>query len=77
MSTSSNELIKSCVDRIEVLEEEKKGLSDDIKDIYAEAKSQGLNKKALRAIIARRKQERAELEALDADVLLYEGVLNA
>jgi len=59
--------LKAFVERIERLEEEKKALSDDIKDIYSEAKSTGFDVKALRAIIRLRKQdpnERQEHESI-------------
>lgn len=64
------ERLRSIVDRIVRLEEEKKGLSEDIKEIYAEAKSGGYSKKALRLYIkeemedadARESREAAELE---------------
>lgn len=55
------------VDRIERLEEEKKGVSDDIKEVYSEAKGNGFDTKVLRKLIAVRKQdasERAEQEAI-------------
>lgn len=50
--------LKSIVERIERLEEEKKALSDDIRDVYSEAKGNGFDVKALRAIIRIRKQDR-------------------
>lgn len=59
--------LKSLVERIERLEEEKKAIADDIKDVYAEAKGNGFDVKALRAIIRLRKQdpnERAEHESI-------------
>ncbi|MFD1332726.1 DUF2312 domain-containing protein [Methylopila musalis] len=55
------------VERIERLEEEKKGISDDIKEVYAEAKGNGFDVKVLRKVISLRKQdadERAEQEAI-------------
>ena len=55
------------VERIERLEEEKKGISDDIKEVYAEAKGNGFDVKVLRKVISLRKQdadERAEMEAI-------------
>ena len=55
------------IERIERLEEEKKGIADDIKDVYAEAKGQGYDSKTMRAIVRLRKMEkdaRAEAEAL-------------
>lgn len=59
--------LKAFVERVERLEEEKKALADDIRDVYAEAKANGFDVKALRAIIRLRKQdadERAEHEAI-------------
>jgi uncharacterized protein (UPF0335 family) len=59
--------LKSIIERIERLEEEKKAISDDIRDIYAESKGQGYDVKALRAIVRMRKQdpnERAEAESI-------------
>lgn len=59
--------LKAVVERIEHLEEEKKAIADDIKDVYAEAKGNGYDVKALRKIIRLRKQdknERAEEEAI-------------
>ena len=61
--------LKSIVERIERLEEEKKALADDIKDVYAEAKANGFDVKQLRAVVRIRKmdqQKRAEeLAVLD------------
>ncbi|MDI3563536.1 DUF2312 domain-containing protein [Bradyrhizobium sp. Arg816] len=59
--------LKSIIERIERLEEEKKAISDDIRDIYAESKGNGYDVKALRAIVRMRKQdpnERAEQETI-------------
>lgn len=59
--------LKSFIERIERLEEEKKALADDIKDIYAEAKSTGFDVKIMRQIIRLRKldeNDRQEQEAL-------------
>jgi uncharacterized protein (UPF0335 family) len=59
--------LKAIIERIEHLEEEKKAISDDIRDVYAEAKGNGFDVKALRAVIRLRKQdknERAEQEAI-------------
>lgn len=46
------------IERIERLEEEKKGMADDIRDVYAEAKGQGYDTKTMRAIIRLRKMEK-------------------
>lgn len=59
--------LKSIIERIERLEEEKKAISDDIRDVYAESKGNGYDVKALRTIIRMRKQdanERAEQETI-------------
>lgn len=59
--------LKSIIERIERMEEEKKAIGDDIKDIYAEAKGNGFDVKALREIIRLRKQdpnERQEEETI-------------
>jgi len=59
--------LKAIVERIERLEEEKKTISDDIRDVYAEAKGNGYDVKALRTIIRMRKQdpqERQEQESI-------------
>ncbi len=59
--------LKSFVERIERLEEEKKGISDDIKDVYLESKSTGFDPKIIRTIIRLRKlakEERQEQEEL-------------
>ena len=59
--------LKSIVERIERLEEEKKTISDDVKEVYAEAKGNGYDVKILRKVIAIRKRdanERAEEEAI-------------
>jgi uncharacterized protein (UPF0335 family) len=59
--------LKAIIERIEKLEEEKKTISDDIKDVYGEAKGNGFDVKALRTIIRMRKQdadERQEQETI-------------
>jgi uncharacterized protein (UPF0335 family) len=59
--------LKAFVERIERLEEEKKAIADDIRDVYAEAKGTGFDVKALRTIVRLRKQdadERKEHEAI-------------
>ena len=59
--------LKSIIERIERLEEEKKTISDDIRDVYAESKGNGFDVKALRTIIRLRKQdpdERQEHETI-------------
>jgi uncharacterized protein (UPF0335 family) len=63
----AKEQLKSIIERIERLEEEKKAIADDIRDVYAESKGNGYDVKALRTIIRMRKQDaaaRAEQEAI-------------
>ncbi|GLT01080.1 hypothetical protein GCM10007897_24710 [Sphingobium jiangsuense] len=61
------EQLRLFIERIERLEEEKKGIADDIKDVYLEAKANGYDVKTMRAIVRLRKLEshvRQEAEAL-------------
>ena len=65
-SAAGNQL-RSIVERIERLEEDKRAVADDIKDVYAEAKANGFDTKTMRAIIRLRKQDqkkRAEEAAI-------------
>ena len=64
---ASAEQLRLFIERIETLEEEKKGIADDIKDVYGEAKGTGFDTKTMKAIVRLRKMEanaRAEAEAL-------------
>jgi uncharacterized protein (UPF0335 family) len=63
--------LRSIVERIERLEEEKKALQEDIKDVYAEAKGNGFDVKVLRKIISIRKRDRAELDEEETLLELY------
>lgn len=70
--------LKSIIERIERLEEEKKTISDDIRDVYAEAKGNGYNVTALRTIVRMRKQdanERAEQETILETYMMALGML--
>jgi uncharacterized protein (UPF0335 family) len=71
--------LKAFIERVERLEEEKKALADDIRDVFAEAKGSGFDIKALRAIIKLRKQdvdERREHEAILETYMHALGMLN-
>ncbi|UZW55189.1 DUF2312 domain-containing protein [Sphingobium sp. JS3065] len=58
------EQLRLFIERIERLEEEKKGIADDIKDVYLEAKANGYDVKTMRSIVRLRKMERnARMEA--------------
>jgi uncharacterized protein (UPF0335 family) len=65
------ERLMSIVERIEKLEEERKALQADIKDIYTEAKSAGFDTKVLRMLIASRKKDQDEWEAQQALLETY------
>lgn len=67
--------LRSIVDRIERLEEERKALGADIKDIYQEAKSAGFDVKALRQLLRLRKMRQAEADELEALVDTYRHAL--
>lgn len=63
--------LKSFVERVEQLEEEKKGLADDIRDVVAEAKGAGFDTKILRKVIRLRKQDKAKREEEEALTEVY------
>ncbi len=67
--------LRGIVERIERLEEERKALSGDIKDIYAEAKSAGFDVKVLRALISMRRKEPAEVEEQETLLDVYRRAL--
>ena len=66
--------LKAFVERIERLEEEKKTISDDIRDVYAESKANGFDVKALRAVVRLRKQDAQER---NEQQLILETYMNA
>jgi uncharacterized protein (UPF0335 family) len=71
--------LKAVIERIERLEEEKKTTSDDIREVYAEAKVNGFDIKALRTIVRLRKldtDERKEQEAVLETYMHALGMLN-
>lgn len=63
--------LKTIVERIERLEEEKKTIAEDIKEVYAEAKGNGYDTKVLRKVIARRKRDANEVAEEEAIFDLY------
>jgi uncharacterized protein (UPF0335 family) len=67
--------LRSFVERIERLEEEKKSISDDIKDVYGEAKGTGFDPKILREVIRIRKQDRDERMEREAILDTYLAAL--
>jgi uncharacterized protein (UPF0335 family) len=67
----ANDQLKAIVERIEHLEEEKKAIADDIRDVYAEAKGNGFDVKALRTVVRLRKQDKAERAEQEAILEVY------
>ena len=63
--------LRSFIERIERLEEEKKTIADDIKDVYGEAKSTGFDTKILKKVISIRKQDRDERMEQEAILQTY------
>ncbi len=63
--------LRSIVERIERLEEEKKTIADDIKEVYGEAKAYGFDVKTLRQVVRLRKQDREERAEQEAMLDLY------
>ena len=67
MAEAADDRLRLLIERVERLEEEKKGIQDDIKDVYAEAKATGYDAKIMRQIIRLRKlkpDDRREMELL-------------
>lgn len=67
----AREQLRSIVERIERLEEEKKTIADDIKEVYGEAKANGFDAKVLRQVISIRKQDLTERQETEAVRDLY------
>jgi uncharacterized protein (UPF0335 family) len=67
--------LKSLVERIERLEEDKKTIAADIKEVYAEAKANGFDTKILRKVISIRKKDRHEREEEEAVLAVYLSAL--
>ncbi|MCA1199167.1 DUF2312 domain-containing protein [Sphingomonas sp. R647] len=71
----SAEQLRLLIERIERLEEEKKGISEDIKDVYGEAKATGFDAKIMRTVIRLRKMEKHQLDEQDALLEVYRAAL--
>jgi uncharacterized protein (UPF0335 family) len=74
-NSDPNANLRTLVERIERIEDEKDAMASDIRDIYVEAKDQGYDTKVLRAVIRRRTKDRASIEAFDNDIDRYESAL--
>jgi len=69
------EELKQFVERVERLEEEKKAISDDIKEVFGEMKGRGYDVKVVRQVIRIRKTDRAERQEMEAILELYLNAL--
>ena len=67
--------LKSVIERVENLTEEKKAIAEDIRGVYAEAKGNGFNVKALRALVKLRAQDTAERQTADAILQTYASAI--
>ena len=67
----AHDQLRSVVERIERLEEEKAAIANDIKEVYAEAKANGFDTKTLRQVVRLRKQDKAERQEQEAVLELY------
>jgi len=67
--------LRAFIERVERLEEEKKTIADDIKDVYAEMKGTGFDTKAVRTIVRLRKMEEAQRQEAEAILDLYKAAL--
>ncbi len=72
-STPTDDRLRLLMERIDRLEEEKKGIGDDIRDVYAEAKGLGYDTKIMRAVRSRAKLGPQGRQELDEMVALYEA----
>jgi uncharacterized protein (UPF0335 family) len=74
--TVAADQLRLFIERIERLEEEKKGIADDVKDVYSEAKANGYDVKTMRAIVRLRRMEKNARQEADALLETYRQALN-
>ncbi len=75
MADSTDDRLRLLIERIERLEEEKKGIGDDIKEVYAEAKSTGYDPKVMRVVVRLRKMRPDDRREMEAIVDTYKNAL--
>jgi uncharacterized protein (UPF0335 family) len=71
----SNDQLRLFMERIERLDEEKKGISDDMRDVFSEAKSQGYDTKIMRQILKLRKMSQDDRQEMEALLDVYKSAL--
>ena len=75
LNQATGEKLSQTIKRIERLEAEQKELAGDKKEVYAEAKAFGFDTKAIRAVVKRRKANKADLEEMEMVVDTYEAAI--
>jgi uncharacterized protein (UPF0335 family) len=75
MADSADDRLRLLIERIERLEEEKKGIGDDIKDVYNEAKATGYDSKIMRQIVRLRKMKPDDRREMESILDLYKSAL--
>jgi uncharacterized protein (UPF0335 family) len=75
LNSSAQLQLRSIIERAERLEQEKAEIAEHLKEVFAEAKSNGFDVKTLRKVLARRKKDRAKLQEEDAILDLYLSAL--
>lgn len=75
MAESTDDRLRLLIERVERLEEEKKGIQDDIKDVYAEAKAVGYDAKIMKAIVRLRKMKPDDRREMDMLLDTYKSAL--
>jgi uncharacterized protein (UPF0335 family) len=73
--TVTADQLRLFIERIERLEEEKKGIADDIRDVYSEAKSNGYDAKIMRQIVRLRKMDSDDRQEMEAILDVYKSAL--
>lgn len=75
MAEITDQQLRQYIERVERLEEEKRGISDDIKDVYLEAKSQGYEPKIMRKIVRLRRMQPQDRQTEEAMIDTYKSAL--
>jgi len=75
LDKANDDRLRLLIERVERLEEEKKGIQDDIKDVYAEAKAVGYDAKIMRRIVALRKMKPDDRREMDLLIETYKAEL--
>jgi len=71
LNSAAQSQLKSIIERIERLEEDKAAVANDLKEVYAEAKGNGFDTKILRKVVRLRKQDKAKRQEEEALIDLY------